>query len=244
MRRLDRWRKENRFVTMSLHVEPVESFTLPPVGSPQELPTRKMTVATWLARSRGWLSLVVLAPSAVVAAFSPLRYGPGTWSCFLLESAAWLLFLVGGMMRWWGTLYIGGRKSYELISAGPYSITRNPIYCGTFLLTLSVAVMAQSVVFLLAVMVVSAAYLFFTVPDEEDALRAIYGESFQAYCRRVPRFIPRCSLFHSPEAVQVHVVGLWAESVRMCRWAWIPFLCNLLVHLRSESWWPIWFSLP
>src|SRR5690606_27834472 len=39
--------------------------------------------------------------------------------------AAILLAILG---RTWCTLYIGGRKSAEIVRGGPYSVTRNPLY--------------------------------------------------------------------------------------------------------------------
>ncbi|MGO8746902.1 MAG: methyltransferase family protein [Thermoguttaceae bacterium] len=146
-------------------------------------------------------------------------------------------------MRWWATLYIGGRKSVELISDGPYSISRNPIYCGTFLLTVAVGVLAQSVAFLFAVILVAMAYVVLTTTIEEEKLLTCYGNSFRMYRSRVPRFAPNLRLFHSRSTIEVQTKGLRAEFLRMCRWVWIPVLCNLVTHLRSEAWWPVWFSL-
>ena len=97
-------------------------------------------------------------------------------------------------MRWWATLYIGGRKTVELISDGPYSISRNPIYFGTFLLAIAVGVLAESVAFLAAVILVALAYVVLTTAIEEEKLLTYYGDSFQAYRRRVPRCAPHSAL--------------------------------------------------
>lgn len=55
---------------------------------------------------------------------------------------------------------------------------------------------------------VSAAYVAFTVTAEEERLIAIYGDEFRRYCERVPRFIPRFRLFHSTETIEVQIRGL------------------------------------
>jgi protein-S-isoprenylcysteine O-methyltransferase Ste14 len=197
-----------------------------------------------LHRTRSWFSIVILAPAATVALFSAPHFGPQSWQEFCCYSLGWSLFLAGAAMRWWGTLYVGGRKSSELVTSGPYSLCRNPIYVGTFLLTLSVGVLAQSALFLLAVLAAKAYFLGVTVPDEEALLRQRHGASFIAYCERVPRFFPRFKLFSSPTTIEVHVSGLRTEFWRMCRWAWIPVLCDLATHLRGQPWWPIWFWVP
>ena len=203
-----------------------------------------MPLTTWLVRSRGVMSLAVLIPVGAVAALSPLHFPLDSWGHFGCQAAGWLLFLAGAAMRWWATLYLGGRKSKELITEGPYSVTRNPIYIGTFALTLAIGVLSQSVTFSLAVVVVAAVYVALTVTLEEHELRAEHGEQFRAYYERVPRFIPNPRLFHSPGTINVRGRGLWAEFIRACRWASIPIACDLFAHLRAEAWWPVRFWLP
>jgi protein-S-isoprenylcysteine O-methyltransferase Ste14 len=225
---------------MSVRAEPVNSQSDTGRQKTSSLGVQA-TYTAWFAHCRGWLAIATLAPAGVIAGFSPLHYRPDTWGHFLLESAGWLLFTAGAALRWWSTLHVGGKKSRELISDGPYSITRNPIYLGTCLLTLSVAVLAQSLVFLVMVLLVATAYMGLTVLDEEQTLLAIHGEHFREYCQRVPRFFPNFRLLRLPKTIDVHVQGLTAELTRACRWVWIPLLCDLSTHLRCESWWPIWF---
>jgi protein-S-isoprenylcysteine O-methyltransferase Ste14 len=228
---------------MSIAADPLQHTPIV-VDSTAPHRERKTTLTSWIARSRGWISLVLLTPVAIGAAFSPLWCSPNSWGCFWIDCLGWSLFICGGAMRWWATLYIGGRKSVELISDGPYSMSRNPIYFGTFLLTIAVGAWAQSVAFLFAVVLVALAYVVLTTAIEEQALLRCYGDAFQAYRHRVPRFAPDVRLFHSRSTIEVQTKGLRNELLRTCRWVWIPILCNLVTHLRSEAWWPVWFSLP
>jgi protein-S-isoprenylcysteine O-methyltransferase Ste14 len=197
-----------------------------------------------LAKSRSWIGIALLTPIGVLVAVSRPHYRMESWGHFFFEAMGWLLFLAGASMRWWATLYIGARKTIELIVDGPYSVTRNPIYFGTFLLTLSVGVLSQSAVFLVAVMLVATAYLLVTVRTEEVLLGQCHGDAFADYCKKVPRFFPRPGRFHSRETIEVRIGGLYSEFVRMGRWVWIPILCDLVTHLRFQEYWPDWFSLP
>lgn len=45
-----------------------------------------------------------------------------------IETVGLALMLVGIGGRLWSVLYIGGRKTVEIVSTGPYSVTRNPLY--------------------------------------------------------------------------------------------------------------------
>jgi protein-S-isoprenylcysteine O-methyltransferase Ste14 len=210
----------------------------------QAQPPRPMTWTALLAHSRGWIGILVLAPALVGAAMSPVHFPAGSWGQFACDSVGWLLFLAGAAMRWWATLYVGARKNNTLVTEGPYSITRNPLYCGTFLLALAVGVLSQNAVLLAAEVLVGFFYVYVTVSTEERELTATYGDRFRDYCQRVPRFFPKFRRIHVSETVDVHVKGLRCELLRMSRWAWIPILCDLFTHLRSEAWWPLWLQLP
>ena len=59
-----------------------------------------------------------------------------------------------------------------------------------------------------------------------------------AYCRKVPRFLPRLRLFHTPETIPVRIKTLVLEAKRSARWIWLPFFAELVAHLRMLPWWP------
>ena len=200
--------------------------------------------AIWFSRSRAWISLLLLTPIAVLAVFSAPHWAIGSWNEFFVECLGWSLFFAGAAMRWWATLYIGGRKWCELICHGPYSLSRNPLYFGTLLMALATAVLIQSFSLAIALVFVSYIYLNVTVPVEESNMRNRYGADFDEYCRRVPRFWPNWQLYHSPDVIEVRVAGLRAELIRALRWVWIPVVCHLLTHLRAHDWWPHWATLP
>lgn len=197
-----------------------------------------------LARARAWLSILILAPLAAAAIFTrpylPFEGLPE----FGVEMVAWLLFFAGAALRWWATLYIGGRKDLELVTQGPYSICRNPLYLGTFLMTLSVGVFLQSASLIAGILVVGAGYLLITVPVEERRLAEIYGTAFEEYRRRVPCFVPKFSLFVSPPELNIRLNGINAEFKRTLQYVTIPLICYLIEHLRMLPTWPTPIVLP
>ncbi len=108
---------------------------------------------TFLWRSRAWISLAVVTPAAVLTVFSAPRgelHGSAELACGVL---GWLMFTTGAIFRWWASLYISGRKDAQVVCDGPYSLVRHPLYLGTCLMGLSVAVFLQSLVFLVALLV-------------------------------------------------------------------------------------------
>jgi len=83
------------------------------------------------------------------------------------------------------------KNSQALIEGGPYKIVRNPMYLGILLIGFGVVLMFFNwwVAFLFLFIFVSR-YLPL-IFSEEKKLRSMFGETYGAYCRRVPRIMPR-----------------------------------------------------
>jgi protein-S-isoprenylcysteine O-methyltransferase Ste14 len=185
-----------------------------------------------------------MTPVGFLAVFSAPHVPPNSWAELGFAMIGWGLFLTGALSRWWATLYIGGRKGNRLIQEGPYSISRNPLYFGTFLIVLSIAAMIQSLSFAIAAVASSVLYLLLTIPREERRLLQCFGETYASYRQRVPAFFPRMWLYRSVDEIVVRKDGLRAEFLRSLQWIWVPFICHFVVHLRTQSWWPHFFRMP
>lgn len=105
----------------------------------------------------------------------------------------------GGMLALWSVLtfvFVGKGTPApfdpprRLVVEGPYRFVRNPMYIGAglalggaALFYTSLPLLGYTAVFLLA------AHLF-VVGYEEAALRKTFGAEYEAYCRRVRRWLP------------------------------------------------------
>ena len=194
-------------------------------------------------RWRGAMGVVVLAPPAAISLFSRPLIAPASWLLVVVESAAWVAFLAGAAFRFWATLYVGGRKERELVTDGPYSLCRHPLYLGSLLIGVSAGLFLESPLFLAALLVVGNFYLQGTVRVEEAALRARHTDRFDAYVSRVPRLLPRTVTVRTPSEITVDVHRLWLECARASRWIWVPVLGITLSHLRTLVWWPHLFRI-
>lgn len=52
----------------------------------------------------------------------------GGYTGEVLEQIGMILIVLGVIGRFWATLYIGGHKNKDVITDGPYSICRHPLY--------------------------------------------------------------------------------------------------------------------
>jgi len=83
----------------------------------------------------------------------------------------------------------------ELIVRGSYRYTRNPMYVGYFLILFGESILFQSSALLFYLLV---SFLFFhtvVVLLEEPMLKLKFGESYEQYCRSVPRWVPHLKPF-------------------------------------------------
>jgi protein-S-isoprenylcysteine O-methyltransferase Ste14 len=78
-----------------------------------------------------------------------------------------------------------------LVCEGFYAHCRNPMYVGDFLLFIGLAVIYNSPLVYCVVLPIVATVLVAMVSAEETFLRQRFGAEYEAYCRRVNRFIPR-----------------------------------------------------
>lgn len=79
----------------------------------------------------------------------------------------------------------------ELVVRGLYQYMRNPMYVGVALVILGEAVFfGARILFEYAVTAIIFFHLFVLL-YEEPILRRKFGESYDRYCRSVPRWIPR-----------------------------------------------------
>jgi protein-S-isoprenylcysteine O-methyltransferase Ste14 len=109
-----------------------------------------------------------------------------TSSSILLGSA---VAVVGLVIRGWAAGTI--EKGTALATLGPYAYTRNPLYLGSFLVGIGLALAGGDWIWLLVFAAFFLAVYVPTVRQEARELRELFGERYRAYAASVPAFTPR-----------------------------------------------------
>lgn len=81
-------------------------------------------------------------------------------------------------------------EGHKLVTQGPYSIVRNPIYTGMFGMLLASGLAVSHWIGLVLAIVVFAIGTLIRVRSEERLLREMFGSEFDEYALRVPAVIP------------------------------------------------------
>lgn len=153
----------------------------------------------------------------------------------LFENIGVIFVIAGVLGRLWSTLYIGQRKNRHLITTGPYSITRNPLYVSSMLAILGVSLMIGSAL-ITAIFVPIFFFLFaYAARRESEYLRSKFGSAYDDYAARTPFFVPNPALMKIDTEVTFRTSTL-ATAFRDCLFlvALIP-LCELLEFLHNEG---------
>lgn len=117
----------------------------------------------------------------------------GSWQREGTEHFGMMLIIIAILGRSWCTLYIGGRKVRQLVTVGPYSLTRNPLYLFSLLAVVGIAAQTGSLAISAVSAVLTIAIFMPVIQKEEAELLRLHGRRFELYRLDVPRFVPRLS---------------------------------------------------
>lgn len=78
----------------------------------------------------------------------------------------------------------------ELVTQGPFSVVRNPIFAGMVPTSLGIALLVPNVVALAAVLLLLVALQIQTRLVEEPYLTKVHGPKYRRYAQRTGRFVP------------------------------------------------------
>lgn len=88
-----------------------------------------------------------------------------------------------------------GGVTGELYTGGPYAYSRNPQYVGMLIGLLGFALLVNSL-YVTVLAAVHIGWVLLLPRAEEPHLRAEYGQEYEQYMARVPRFVGRATVRH------------------------------------------------
>ena len=155
------------------------------------------------------LGIALLPPALFIR-----PYFDETAFCGVLEQIGIILIIACVLGRCWAILYIGGNKNTRLVTAGPYSLCRNPLYLFSIMGVVGFGFMLQNLVY--AVALTSVTFLtFLQVARKEEAyLSYKFAEDYVAYKNSAPRFLPvNFRAFQTEPSMNVDV-----RALNRCFW--------------------------
>ena len=133
-------------------------------------------------------------------------------------AVAILCAFAAALLRTWGTASLGAPvvtdanlRGEEIVIRGPYCYVRNPLYIGTILHTLALAILMSwpgAIIALVAIILLQTVL----VRAEERFLLRHQGRAYLSYSERVPRWIPRLRGIGAADAAPGSAGSRWARA--------------------------------
>ncbi len=162
----------------------------------------------------------------------------------LFEISGLILISICSFGRLWSLVYISGYKSNTLITEGPYSIVRHPLYFFSFIGALGIGLASENVLVLALIICFYLLYYPFTMLSEESKLANRFGEKYTEYKKRVPMFIPKLSIYKAPQEYTIAINKLARNVAEAMLLIWIFVLLHLIETLQNTGVLPVLLKFP
>lgn len=202
-----------------------------------------MTIAE-VQRVRKFVLGVGIAAGVWMYAVTNSRAPSGMAIHEMIEWVGIVLIVTCILGRTWCSLYIGGRKIDDLVTDGPYSVSRNPLYFFSILGAAGVGAQLGSGLAAVIFGVLAWIVFFVVVTQEEKLLAERHGHFYATYLAAVPRFLPHPSLWRDTPTVTVRpprLVRTFADAMLFL--LAVP-LAELFEQLQELHVLPVLFRLP
>lgn len=146
-----------------------------------------------------------------------------------------IVALIGEVIRFWGVSYAGSETrttgavgGTQLITSGPYSYVRNPLYVGNVLMYIGVGIMSNALMpYLPLIAFLYFAFQYSAIVGLEEVYLSQTFSNWEEYTRNVRRFIPRFKRFEGnsmlepnfPRALRSErssIIALSSVTVLLC----------------------------
>jgi protein-S-isoprenylcysteine O-methyltransferase Ste14 len=127
----------------------------------------------------------------------PFGFGPGSLLAGWLMGVGAIILAAGTAVFWWGMATFTRARTgimlqspaSQLVTAGPYRWSRNPMYVGFVAMYLGFALFMNSIwpLALLPAVIVSLEIVVIT--REERYLKSVFGPAYEEYCQQVKRWV-------------------------------------------------------
>jgi protein-S-isoprenylcysteine O-methyltransferase Ste14 len=115
-----------------------------------------------------------------------------------LEIAGLALYLAGHLLMEWALVRLGRsfqaggtapRDAQAMVRSGPYKLSRHPMYTAALLISLGLACLLPSALFV-SIFCIYLALILRLIAIEEAGLRRAYGEMYASYQKETKKLIP------------------------------------------------------
>jgi protein-S-isoprenylcysteine O-methyltransferase Ste14 len=162
-----------------------------------------------------------------------------------LRALGLILVIVASLGRIWCSAFIAGHKDSRLVTEGPYSLCRHPLYALSFIGGLGLGIASGSLALTAITALVLAVLLAGAARTEERRLAELHGEAFRDYAAATPRWLPReTAAQRIPASLELQLRIFSKSFLDAGSFILLFLLIDTVRSLREAGSWPTMFTLP
>lgn len=186
-----------------------------------------------LAKHRMLISRLCALIAVIYVAIARPPFDLATWIREAGDLVGLVLLATAAFGRLWCLTFIGGRKNKALLTDGPYSVVRNPLYVFSFIGAFGFGLVVHNAWLIAAIIIWFMTFYPFTLAQEERDLSQLFGNDYRDYCETTPRCIPKLRLYRKPaENVAVNPVKIRDGILDSMWFIWAYVFWQILEILR------------
>lgn len=189
-------------------------------------------------------TLLYYCALAAAAGIAGRPHSLAAFADHFIGGVALILVLGACLGRIWCSTFIGGYKSTTLITTGPYSICRHPLYVFSLLGALGMGLATRSLMLTLLTAGVFVVLLSHAARAEERYLAEAHPSAFSDYARLTPRWWPRWRNYSVADALTVRPAILRKAFLDAGAFLLLYLTVDSLRVLREARLLPTFFEVP
>lgn len=163
----------------------------------------------------------------------------------------WVLFGVGCVLsscgvvgRLWCLSFIAGHKTRDLVTVGPYSLCRNPLYFFSLVGAVGVGLASCTLVLPLLVLLGFGLYYPQVIRSEARRLAETHGDAFVAYVKSTPCLMPAFGGYREGSGEQIINTNAFRKGLFDGVWFLLAFgAMHLLAEMHHSKLVSAWIVL-
>ncbi|MBE2227944.1 MAG: isoprenylcysteine carboxylmethyltransferase family protein [Ignavibacteria bacterium] len=152
-----------------------------------------------------------------------------------------IFVVIGESFRFWGVSYAGSETrttgnvgASTLVTQGPFSYVRNPLYLGNILMYFGISIMSNSLVpFLQILSIVYFSFqYYYIILEEEGFLREKFKDKYEHYFKNVNRFLPKFTAYDETKRSKLgqDIKAAYVSEKRTFQAAFISILMIVVIY--------------
>lgn len=183
-----------------------------------------------------WTRVFALGVFAYII-FVPAPQLMPLWLSDIVELFGLILLGTAAFGRVWCLVYVAGKKDNVLVTQGPYSVVRNPLYVFSFLGVFGFGLAVENPILSVVLAVAFMLYYRHVVPREEISLVEEFGEPYAEYLRTTPRWVPSLSLYVEPKTLESVNVRAVRQGILQASWFVLGYVIAELIEIGQTAYW-------